>query len=187
MTAFKSKWADWEPETPSQRSDKSDKRASGTFGTSSPTRIRGQNVNSDRGKDAPDTLTPRSAKSDRRGDGDQGAFEERAAILQFDGEFTREEAERRATVDLTRDEVAVRTATTWDAETEALIRWFLTTTPPEGPFQLYPHVHVARPAGYWRSMRANLRLGPGGPRARWGALQKDLRRLGELFGGPGGH
>ena len=96
MTAFKSKWADWEPDTLSQRSAKSDKRASGTLGTSSPKRIRGKNVGHGQDEAISDTLTPRSAKSDKRGDGDQDDFEERAAILQFDGEFTREEAERQA-------------------------------------------------------------------------------------------
>ena len=100
MTAFKSKWADWEPDTLSQRSAKSDKRASGTLGTSSPKRISEKNVGPDLDVTPPDAPTPRSAKSDKRGDGDQFAFEERAAILQFDGGFSREEAERRAAVEV---------------------------------------------------------------------------------------
>ena len=34
----------------------------------------------------------------------------------------------------------------WDAETARLVDWFLATEPPTEPFELYPHVHVARPA-----------------------------------------
>ena len=100
MTVFKSKWADWEPETLSQRTDRTDKRASGSFVSTSPTRIRGQNVDSDQDEIAPDTLTPLTDRTDKRGDEDQDAFEERAAILEFDGGFSREEAERRAAVEL---------------------------------------------------------------------------------------
>ena len=184
MTVFKSKWADWEPKTPTPRTDKTAKRASVSFVSSSPTRIRGQKFNSDREENTPDALTPRTDKTDRRGDGDLDAFEERAGILQFDGEFTREEAERRAAAELGADEKPNSRPPAWDTETARLVDWFLGTEPPSEPFALYPHVHVARPEGYWHGMRANLRLGPGGPRARWGALQKDLRRLAELFGGP---
>ena len=113
----------------------------------------------------------------------QEAFEERAATLQFNGGFSREEAERRAAAEVGIGDARVPPPA-WNAETSHLVDWFLTTTPPCEPFELYSHVHVARPANYWQGMRANIKTGPGGPRARWGALQADLRRLGELFGGP---
>ena len=188
MTAFKSKWADWEPETPSQRTDKTDKRASVSSVSTSPTHIQGTNVDSGRDETTPDALTYGTDKTDKRGDGHRDAFEERAAILQFDGGFSREEAERRAAVDQAQDLVMTRvfmnTLSNWDVETARLVDWFLTTEPPEGPFALYPHHYIARPGPYWEYVKDNLRLGPGGPRARWRALQKDLRRLAELFGGP---
>ena len=71
----------------------------------------------------------------------------------------------------------------WDEETIALINWFSNTPPPAEPFQLYPNVWIARPERYWQALRADITAGPQGPRAHYGALQKDLRRLAVLFGG----
>ncbi len=72
----------------------------------------------------------------------------------------------------------------WDPEIGALIKWFLGTPPPGQPFALYPSVIVLRPARYWRYLEADILAGPGNARAYTGALQSDLRRLAELFGGP---
>lgn len=72
----------------------------------------------------------------------------------------------------------------WGAETAALIAWFLGTPPPLGPFELHQGVTVLRPDRFWESLKSDIATGPGKARAFTGALQKDLRRLSELFGSP---
>ncbi len=70
----------------------------------------------------------------------------------------------------------------WDPETRHLIEWLGRTPAPAQPFQLCPGVFVARPAHFWEALRRDIDLGPQGtPRARYGALQQDLRRLAELL------
>ena len=76
--------------------------------------------------------------------------------------------------------VAHAAAPGWDAETVGLINWFLATSPPQKPFQLYPGVFIARPAPYWAYLRGDIAAGPNVSRAVTGALQKDLRRLAKL-------
>ena len=68
----------------------------------------------------------------------------------------------------------------WDAEMLTLIRWFLRTHPPTTPFELSKGVVVLKPALWWTAMRRDIAAGPNGPRARYGALQEDLRRLAAL-------
>ena len=72
----------------------------------------------------------------------------------------------------------------WGAETAALVAWFLGTPPPPEPFELYRGVTVLRPVLFWESLKGDIAGGPAVARARSGALQKDLRRLTELFGSP---
>ena len=72
----------------------------------------------------------------------------------------------------------------WDAETAALIEWFLKTPLPTEPFEMYQGVTVLRPDRFWESLKGDIAAGPGKARAYTGAFQKDLRRLAELFGGP---
>ena len=69
----------------------------------------------------------------------------------------------------------------WDAETSRLIDWFLTTTPPAEPFELCRGVTILDPARWWRSIEVDIGCGPNGPRARYGAVQGDLRRLNALM------
>ena len=69
----------------------------------------------------------------------------------------------------------------WDAETSALIEWFKGTEPPTKPFELSKGVTVAAPKRFWEALRRDIGLGPHGPRARYGSLQQDLRRLAELL------
>ncbi len=69
----------------------------------------------------------------------------------------------------------------WDSETAALVEWFERTPAPTQPFQLSPGVFVARPAHFWEALRRDIAAGPSGPRAKYGALQQDLRRLAALM------
>ncbi len=69
----------------------------------------------------------------------------------------------------------------WDAEMLTLIRWFLGTHPPTEPFELSKAVVVAQPKLWWVAIRRDIAAGPNGPRARYGALQQDLRRLAALL------
>ncbi len=68
----------------------------------------------------------------------------------------------------------------WDAEMLTLIRWFLGTHPPAEPFELSKGVVVLKPVLWWTAARRDIATGPNGPRARYGALQQDLRRLADL-------
>ncbi len=73
----------------------------------------------------------------------------------------------------------------WEPEIATLIEWFNRTPPPSKPFELRHAVTILRPARYWRYLEADiLAAGPGKARAYTGSLQRDLRRLAELFGGP---
>ncbi len=78
-------------------------------------------------------------------------------------------------------EVIEALAAEWDAEMLTLIRWFLSTHPPAEPFELSKGVPVIRPALWWTATRRDIAAGPGGPRAHYGALQQDLRRLAALM------
>ncbi len=65
----------------------------------------------------------------------------------------------------------------WDADTQRLIDWFPITSPPANPFELCRGVTILDPARWWRSIRGDIASGPTGPRARYGAVQGDLRKL----------
>ena len=69
----------------------------------------------------------------------------------------------------------------WDAEMLTLIRWFFGTRPPAEPFELCRGIVILKPTLWWTAMRRDIAAGPGGPRARYGALQSDLRRLATLM------
>ena len=69
----------------------------------------------------------------------------------------------------------------WDEDTAELVRWFLTAAPPAEPFELCRGVTILDPARWWRSIRSDIETGPTGPRARYGALQGNLRKLHILF------
>ena len=72
--------------------------------------------------------------------------------------------------------------TTWEPGIPALIEWFLKTIPPPKPFDLYGGVTVLRPDRFWDCLKGDIAAGPGKARDYTGVLQKDLRRLAELFG-----
>ena len=58
-----------------------------------------------------------------------------------------------------------------------MIDWFSTTAPPANPFKLCRGVAIRDPARWWQSIRSDIDTGPNGPRARYGAVQGDLRKL----------
>lgn len=69
----------------------------------------------------------------------------------------------------------------WDKDIAELVRWFLATPPPAGPFELMPGVVIAKPQLWWATIRTDITAGPDGPRARYGALQSNLCKLHALF------
>ena len=71
----------------------------------------------------------------------------------------------------------------WGPKTTALIDWFLKTEPPAQPFELQQAVTIAVPARYWEYLRGDIAAGPNRARGKTGALQHDLHRLHQLFGG----
>ena len=75
------------------------------------------------------------------------------------------------------DRIAGPAVEDWDTETQRLIAWFRTATPPAEPFELCRGVTILDPARWWRSIEGDIEFGPNGPRARYGAVQRDLRKL----------
>ncbi len=75
---------------------------------------------------------------------------------------------------------ALRSA--WGDASEA-VAWFASWSPPGEPFQLKPGITILDPRRWRQSIAADIAQGPSGPRARYGALQDDLRRLHAMFGG----
>ena len=121
MTAFQSRWLEWSPpadspkitlETPTQRTDKTDKSPSVSFVSASPRCSEGDfhaNDAANRHKPRPalspvplTALYPVPPGDEWLADGwyalrqNPDDFEERAAILEYCGEMPREEAERLA-------------------------------------------------------------------------------------------
>ncbi len=169
MTMFQPKWRDWTPEPPAHPPQEGN---SGTFGTETgrgpqtyPRELIQQqqqqqtNVSNDfLDKGAPTdvglhTHTYRGAKGAKNKDMEGG-----------------EEAPRRSLP-----------SPAWGTEIAALVEWFLRTPAPPEPFELYRGVTVLRPDRFWESLKGDIAGGPAVGRARSGALQKDLRRLAELF------
>ncbi len=68
----------------------------------------------------------------------------------------------------------------WEAETQALIDWFLSETAPTEPFELQPGVYIATPGPWWETIRKDIAAGRSG--ARWRAVPHDLKKLYALFG-----
>lgn len=75
-----------------------------------------------------------------------------------------------------------KTSTTWDEETGRAVEWFQMADLPAESFELWPWAKVSDPVKYRQFLEIDLRLGPSCPRARYGSLQRELRRLHELFG-----
>jgi hypothetical protein len=71
----------------------------------------------------------------------------------------------------------------WDTADAALIEWFqrCRSRLPQSPFALWPWARVSDMHRFLGSLDVDIAAGPGGARARLGALQNDLRRLEELF------
>ena len=167
MPGFTSRWLEWESsETPVQRTDKTDRRgkkaAKGASGGSVGSSDGGLGLKTTSGGNAPqqsgvDANTPAAKTPIQQAD-------------KTDKRLLGSNAGARGGV--------------WDAETARLIEWFMRTPPPAQPFELCQGVTVARPDIWWASLRQDIAEGPGGPRAHYGVVQSNLKRLAKLFGGP---
>ena len=78
----------------------------------------------------------------------------------------------------------LRTEIGWEDDVLVIIEWLRNPDPPAEPFRLDQVVSVSDPPLFWRTIKGDIAAGPTGPRARYGAIQDDLRRLSALFGGP---
>jgi len=65
----------------------------------------------------------------------------------------------------------------WPEPMAGLVRWFENADLPQKPFSPSGYEHILRPATYYEALRRDIRQGPKTPRARYGALQSDLKRL----------
>lgn len=74
--------------------------------------------------------------------------------------------------------------TCWDQETEDNIKMFtilyLAERLPKPPFKLNTWTTVNGPK-FFEGLLADIKAGPGGPRARTGAIQEDLKQLMKLI------
>ena len=68
-------------------------------------------------------------------------------------------------------------------EAARAVEWFLASESPAAPFQLKPGITILDPHRWRQSITADIAQGPSGPRARYGALQDDLKRLHAMFSG----
>lgn len=70
----------------------------------------------------------------------------------------------------------------WPPDVQSLVDWFLTLEPRLiSPFHLEDHRHISDPVKFCAALRLDISRGPTGPRARYGALQDDLRKLKSHF------
>ncbi len=155
MPTFQSRWLDWKPpQTPIQRGDKSDRTPPNPL------------------------LAPLSPRQ-------LGALDGESASVDHPSPESRgiQKTPPKALIQRTAkgDKSPRPTEETWDGEMAELVRWFLGTHPPNEPFALTKAVVVLKPALWWTATRRDIAAGPNGPRARYGALQSDLRRLGALM------
>jgi len=65
----------------------------------------------------------------------------------------------------------------WDEATAALIDWFQGADLPKRPYSISPYEKVLQPEWFYITLEQDIAVGPKGSRARYGALQSDLRRL----------
>jgi hypothetical protein len=70
-------------------------------------------------------------------------------------------------------------ATEWDLGTARLIAWLEGLAPPDGPLVLDARQTVKVPERFVERLKADIALGPAGPRARTGVLQALLQRFHE--------
>jgi len=68
----------------------------------------------------------------------------------------------------------------WTAEEKTLIDGFLISPTQEAPFQLNACTRVINSDVFYAALRREIEAGPRGVRARYGALQADLRDLAKL-------
>lgn len=69
----------------------------------------------------------------------------------------------------------------WDAETKKNILWFkMGPKLPDAPFQVQPGCTVMDKEKFLAAVAQDIEHGPGGPRARTGAIQSELAQLRKL-------
>lgn len=69
----------------------------------------------------------------------------------------------------------------WEPELCELIAWLEAAKLPTEPFQLAPHLRIVDPQRFYAALKMDIAVGPGGTRARTGALAADLHLLQALF------
>ena len=171
MTMFQPKWRDWTPEPAGQPPQEGN---SGTFGTGSPIRTQTSTRGYKQQQQQQQQTNVINDSFPKRGSANEGLYIHKGQGANSAKNKVRDGGEEAAQ--------HLLPSPAWDAETAALIEWFLKTPPPPEPFELYQGVTVLRPVHFWQSLKGDIAAGPGKARDYTGVLQKDLRRLAELFG-----
>jgi hypothetical protein len=70
----------------------------------------------------------------------------------------------------------------WEEELIRIIDWDFIFKAPLRPFQFHRAIMVIDPVGFWDMLKSDIAAGPNGPRTKYGSLQRDLRKLSEMFG-----
>jgi len=78
-----------------------------------------------------------------------------------------------------------RSADVWSAEEISLLSCFESIEPSSISGYFSPCIQVLEPQKFYDALRHDIEAGPGGPRAKTGALREDLRRLRKLSGREG--
>ena len=167
MAELKSKWLDWNPETSTQRSDRSAKSPSGTSGT--PLHRRFEKLNPQVAPTAKASHDPSTDHLDAPNTtvSDPGNNSER-------NYFSSPETPIRGTDKSDR-------SPDWGPDLNAVVRWLEKWEPTESRFELKKGVIVAD-AGRWRdALLMDVATGPGRGRDRWGAVHADLEAVAALF------
>ena len=167
MTVFTSKWLTWEPpETSKGGTDKTAKWASVSFVSSHSTHSQGNEA----------ALGEPANEGHTTQDADSPSSDPNCANGPIGPIATPHKQPNRPTPETSRVRSA-KSAKRWDAETAALIEWFLRTKPPSGPLQLQRAVYIAHPDRYWKYLRQDIAAGPNRARGRTGAFQENLWQL----------
>ena len=162
MTEFHSRWLDWgNSHTPENRTDRTDRTDRRSISDSQAPENRTDRTD----RSPPDGLHPPSVSS----------------VSAIPGR-SQDESISASLADIhPKSQPEGEIADLW-GKLAPVVRLFVDATPPAEPFLLKRGVRISDPAMWWRNSIIDIRQGPEGPRARYGALQDDLWRVYRMFG-----
>lgn len=89
---------------------------------------------------------------------------------------------RQEQADINHGQNSIRPST-WDDDTQPIIEWFTNQTNdslPKPPYQ-FDKARIVQNTQFYESLRSDIKIGPSSARAKWGALQADLKLVKSIF------